>query len=118
MIKIPKELQTVQLLGEIYFPKKVRFDKGLHFRDYVRNSGGFTNHALKRRSYIVYANGEVKSTKRVLFFNAHPKVKPGSEIYVPKKGEKKGITTTEAISMTTGLASLALIIVTLLDRNK
>lgn len=118
IIKIPKKLQTVQLYGEIYFPKKVRYDKMSKFRDYIRGAGGFTNAALKRRSYIVYANGEVKSTKKMLFFNSYPKVKPGAEIYVPAKGERKGLTSQEAMGITTGIASLALIIVTILDRIK
>lgn len=118
VIRIPKKLQTVQLFGEIYFPKKVRFDKGITFRDYIRGAGGFTNGALKRRSYVVYANGEVKSTLKILFFNRYPKVKPGAEIYIPKKGERKGLSGQEAIGITTGIASLALIIVTVLDKIK
>lgn len=118
VIRVPKKLQTIQLFGEIYFPKKVRYDRRISFRDYVRGAGGFTNNALRRRSYIVYANGEVKSTRKVLFFNSYPKVKPGAEIYVPKKGEKKGLSSQEAVGITTGIASLALIIVTILDRIK
>lgn len=116
VIKIPKKLQTVQLFGEIYFPKKVRFDKANTFRDYIHGAGGFTNAALKRGSYIVYANGEVKSSRKVLFFNRFPKVKPGAEIYIPKKGERKGLTGQEALGITTGIASVALIIITILDK--
>jgi protein involved in polysaccharide export with SLBB domain len=118
IIKIPKKLQTVQLFGEVYFPKKVRFDRSIGFRDYVRGAGGFTNSALKRRSYIVYANGEVKSTSKVLFFNRYPKVRPGAEIYVPAKKEGRGLNGQEALGITTGIASLALIIVTVLDKIK
>jgi len=76
ILKVPKKLQTVQVFGEIYFPKKVRFERNIGFRDYIRGAGGFTTQALKRRSYIVYANGEVKNTRKVLFFNSYPKVKP------------------------------------------
>jgi protein involved in polysaccharide export with SLBB domain len=118
IIKIPKKLQTVQMFGEVYFPKKVRFDRSYSFRDYVSGAGGFTTQALKRRSYIVYANGEVKNTRKVLFFNSYPKVKPGAEIYVPPKKTKPGLSGQEAIGMATGLASVALIIVTLLDKIK
>jgi protein involved in polysaccharide export with SLBB domain len=118
VLKVPKKLQTVQVFGEIYFPKKVRFDKNISFRDYIRGAGGFTSQALKRRSYIVYANGEVKNTRKVLFFNSYPKVKPGAEIYVPTKRERRGLSGGEAIGMASGLASVALIIVTLLDRIK
>ncbi|SEW03610.1 SLBB domain-containing protein [Chitinophaga arvensicola] len=92
VIKVPKLLQTVQLYGEVYFPKKVRFDKKYRFRDYITGAGGFTSQALKRRSYIIYANGEVKNTRKVFFFNSYPKVRPGSEIYVPTKKEHRGLT--------------------------
>lgn len=116
VLKVPKKLQTVQVFGEIYFPKKVRFDKNISFRDYIRGAGGFTSQALKRRSYIVYANGEVKNTRKVFFFNSYPKVKPGAEIYVPTRRERKGLSGPEAIGIASGLASVALIVVTLLDR--
>ncbi|MCK7558120.1 SLBB domain-containing protein [Chitinophaga sedimenti] len=74
VIRIPKRMQTVQMFGEVYFPKKVRFDKNYTFRDYVRGAGGFTSSGLRRKSYVVYANGEVKSTKRVLFLIVIPKL--------------------------------------------
>jgi len=108
----------VQVFGEIYFPKKVRFERNIGFRDYIRGAGGFTTQALKRRSYIVYANGEVKNTRKVLFFNSYPKVKPGAEIYVPTKRDRKGLSGQEAIGLASGLASIALIVVTLMDRIK
>lgn len=115
IIHVPKKLQTVQLFGEIYFPKKVRFDDNASFRTYVRGAGGFTSQALRRRSYIVYANGEVKSTRKLLFFNSFPKVKPGSEIYVPTRPERKGINPA-AVGLLTGLASVALIVITIIDK--
>jgi protein involved in polysaccharide export with SLBB domain len=118
VIKVPKKLQTVQLFGEVYFPKKVRFDKNFSFRNYVRGAGGFTAQALRRRSYIVYSNGEVKSTRKALFFNSYPKVKPGAEIYVPSKPERKGLSAGTAVALGSGLASIALVIVTILNTVK
>ncbi|SFE26091.1 protein involved in polysaccharide export, contains SLBB domain of the beta-grasp fold [Chitinophaga sp. CF118] len=118
IIKVPKKQQTVQMFGEVYFPKKVRFDKNYTFRDYVRGAGGFTGLALKRRSYIVYSNGEVRSTKRALFFNSYPKVKPGAEIYVPAKKPKAGLSSGEAVGLASALASVALVIVTIINSTK
>ncbi len=114
VIKVPKRLQTVQLFGEVYFPKKVRYDGKYKFRNYIHGAGGFTAQALKRRSYIVYANGEVKNTKKVFFFNSYPAVRPGAEIYVPTRKERKGLSTGEAVGLASGVASVALVIVTLL----
>lgn len=118
IIRIPKKIQTVQLFGEVYFPKKVRYESALSFRSYVRGAGGFTSQALKRRSYVVYANGEVKSTRRALFFNKYPKLKPGAEIYVPAKPERKGITASATVGLASALASLALVIVTVINASK
>ena len=118
VLKIPKKLQTVQMYGEIYFPKKIRFDHGYAFRDYVRGAGGFTSTALKRRSYVVYANGEVKSTRKIFFFNKYPKVKPGAEVFIPSKRERKGLSGQEVVGLSSGIASIALIIVTILTRVK
>jgi protein involved in polysaccharide export with SLBB domain len=118
VIKVPKKLQTVQMFGEVYFPKKVRFDKNSTFRDYVRGAGGFTAQALKRRSYIVYSNGEVKSTRKTLFFNSYPKVKPGAEIYVPIKKQRAGLSGGEAVGLASALASMALVIVTIINATK
>jgi len=118
IIRIPKKLQTVQLFGEVYFPKKVRFDNNFSFRTYVRGAGGFTSQALKRRSYIVYANGEVKSTRRTLFFNSYPKVKPGAEIYVPAKPERRGLPATALVGLASAAASLALVIVTIINTTR
>lgn len=118
ILKIPKKLQTVQLFGEIYFPKKIRFDHGYSFRDYIRGAGGFTSSALKRRSYVVYPNGEVKSTRKVFFFNKYPRVKPGTEVYIPSKRDKKGLSGQEIVGLSSGIASIALIIVTILTRTK
>lgn len=118
IVRVPKKLQTVQMFGEVYFPKKVRFDKNYTFRDYVRGAGGFTSSALRRRSYIVYANGEVKSSRKALFFNRYPKVRPGAEIYVPAKSPHKGISSGEAVGLASALASIALVIVTIINTTK
>jgi len=118
VLKIPKKLQTVQIMGDIYFPKKIRYDRSYTFRDYVRGAGGFTSSALKRRSYVVYPNGEVKSTRKIFFFNRYPKVKPGAEVYVPSRKDKRGLTGQELVGLGTGIASIALIIVTILTRTK
>lgn len=85
IIRIPKLLQTVRVGGEVQFPTTTRFEKGLSFTDYVSRGGGFTSKSRKRLSYVLYANGEVKRTKKFLFFNSYPRVEPGSEVVVAIK---------------------------------
>lgn len=118
IIRIPKEQQIVRVNGEILYPSAVVFDKGKTFRDYVSNAGGFAPDALKHGAYIVYPNGTVKSTGKFLFFNSYPRVKPGSEIYVPKKPERRGLSTGEVIGITSGLASIGAVILGILSLHK
>jgi hypothetical protein len=83
------------------------------FKSYISRSGGFSDRSLKRRSYILYANGAVKSTRKILFFNNYPQVNPGAEIFIPKKLEKKPLSAAEIVGISSGLASLAVIILNL-----
>lgn len=110
VLRVPKQQQVVRVNGEVLYPSAVVFEKGKSFDDFVSNAGGYSPQALKRGAYVVYPNGTVKGTRKFLFFNNHPDVKPGSEIYVPKKPERRGNTTQEFIGITTALASLGAII--------
>ena len=115
VLRVPKKQQIVRVNGEVLYPSAVVFNSDKTFKEYVLNAGGFTPRALKRGAYIVYANGTVKGTRKVLFFfNSHPEVKPGSEIYVPRKPEPKGDTGQQIIGYSTALASLAAIILTII----
>jgi protein involved in polysaccharide export with SLBB domain len=118
VIRIPKQQQTVSVNGEVLYASSVVYTNGKSFRGYVLNAGGYSPRALKRGGYVVYPNGTVKGTNKFLFFNIHPKVKPGSEIYVPTKPEPKGNTTQEILAYTTGLASLGAIILGILSLRK
>ena len=93
------------------YPSAVVYSNSKSFKEYVLNAGGFTPQALKSGAYIVYANGTVKGTRKVLFFNSHPEVKPGSEIYVPKKPEPKTNAIQEILGLTTGLVSILAIVI-------
>ncbi|HTJ10949.1 MAG TPA: SLBB domain-containing protein [Dinghuibacter sp.] len=112
IIKIPKQLETVSLYGEIFYPKQVRFDKRFRFKDFISQGGGFTTRALRRGSYVVYPNGEVASTRKVFLFNHFPKVKPGSEIFVPAKKEHRGLDATAIVGIVTAVATVAALIIT------
>jgi protein involved in polysaccharide export with SLBB domain len=118
VLRVPKQQQTVRVNGEVLYPSAVVYNKGKSFSAFVLNAGGFSPNALKSGAYVVYPNGTVKGTRKILFFNSHPSVKPGSEIYVPKKPVKKGNTTQEILAFTTGLASLGAIILGILTLSK
>ena len=110
IIKVPKKTETVQTFSGVYFPKKIVYRDGLSVKQVIRESGGVTPGGQRKKSYVVYPNGEVRSTKSFLFVRSYPNVKPGSEIYVPIKAATKGTSAAEIVALSTGLATLFLII--------
>jgi protein involved in polysaccharide export with SLBB domain len=118
IIKVPRQLQTVQAFGGIFISKKVVYREGLTFRQVINESGGFSGNALKRRSYVVYPNGEVRSTKKFLFFNNFPEIKPGSEVYIPLKDQGRRVNSQEIISYTTALVSVAAMVFGIINITK
>jgi len=115
IIRIPKELQTVQVLGNVLRPSFVRFDEGESFKYYINHSGGFSSNSLKRKSYVVYANGDTKATRRVLFFRKYPEVTPGAKIYVPEKPERTNkMSVGEIIGVSSSLITMTALIMSLL----
>lgn len=91
ILRIPKEPQTVRVQGELLYPTSTRFMKGMPFKHYISEAGGFTELSSRKRAYIIYANGSVDRTHKVLgLVNIYPKVEPGSEIIVPKLNLKTG----------------------------
>ena len=114
ILRVPKQLQTVKITGEVLYPVTTIYSSGRVFKDYISQAGGFSDRSLKRRSYVIYANGSVKSTRKFLFFNNFPIVKPGAEIFVPKKAEKEPLSVQGIVGISTALASLAAIILTVI----
>lgn len=118
IISIPKQLQTVRLRGDVIYPTTVRHEENRPMSFYINRAGGFDNRAKKRRTYVVYANGEVARTKNFLFFKSYPPVEPGAEIIVPSKGPRIPFMPGEIIGISTGLATLALILTQIDFNNK
>jgi protein involved in polysaccharide export with SLBB domain len=115
---VPKELQTVRINGEVLFPVSTNYHKSKSLKNYINSAGGFTSEAIPRKTIVKYANGYVKSTSSILGLKFYPNVEPGAEVYVPTKPEKREISTQEVIGWTTGIATLGLIIVNILQTNQ
>jgi len=113
VLRIPKQLQTVKVNGEVLYPVTTIFSQGRGFKHYISQGGGFSNKSLKRRSYVIYANGAVKSTSKMFLFNNYPAIEPGSELFVPQKEDKRPLSAAEIVGVSSGLASLAVIILNL-----
>ncbi|GAB3421146.1 SLBB domain-containing protein [Niabella aquatica] len=117
IIRVPTLLQTVKVTGEVLRPISVVYKPGKPFKYYINSAGGFTRSAYKRGSFISNANGSVMGTTKVLFFNNYPAVTPGSEISVPQKVKKEGMSAQGWFGIGTAAASIAAIIFAILNNS-
>ncbi len=107
---IPKKTETIRLRGKLLYPTTVRFEEGKSLKHYINSAGGFDNRAKRNGTYVVYANGEVSRTKRFLWFKFYPKAARGAEIIVPARPLKIPLRIQDVVAVTSGLATLALVI--------
>ena len=110
ILNVPKLLQTVRLRGDVVYPTTLRHEQGRSLRFYINSAGGFDRRANRKQTYVVYANGAVKRTKGAFGVRAYPAVEPGAEVIIPSKGPKVPLRLGELVGVTTGLATLALVI--------
>jgi protein involved in polysaccharide export with SLBB domain len=112
ILYIPRSSQTVKVLGEVMYQSYVVYNNNLGLKDYITASGGFSNKALRKNTFIMYPNGQVVGTKSFLGINVYPRVLSGSIIIVPKKNiDISGkLNVAEIVTMTSSLTStLALV---------
>ncbi|HKL71561.1 MAG TPA: SLBB domain-containing protein [Marinilabiliaceae bacterium] len=115
---IPRHNQTIQVGGGVLNPLSMPYIGGRGVKYYVKNSGGFALRAKRNRTYVVYPNGSAGATSNFLFFRSYPKVLPGSEIVVPQRPEKEALPVTAWISIGSGISTIALTLVTLINATK
>ncbi|WP_407426693.1 SLBB domain-containing protein [Arcticibacter sp.] len=116
IIRVPKQLQTVKVTGEVLRPINIVYRPGRSMKQYINGAGGYTYNANKRGAYIQYANGSVDAVSKVLFFSNYPPVKPGAEVFVPKRAPREKMNVQGWIGIGTAAASLAAIIVSLFTK--
>ena len=110
-IVIPQFLNTVKISGEVMSSgSTMLFEKGRRVKYYIDYAGGYSNAAKKSKVYVKYMNGKVARAKKM---NGKA-IQPGCEIVVPKD-DKTRMKTTEILSLSSTSASLATVIITLLN---
>ncbi|MCA6459684.1 MAG: SLBB domain-containing protein [Chitinophagaceae bacterium] len=111
---VPKFDGQVKISGAVLMTTQVPYQQKSKFQDYISDAGGFSGDAWRKKAYVVYANGKAATTKHFLFFKFYPKMMPGCELIVPKKLEKKGMSTGEIIGLSSALASLSGVVIAIL----
>ncbi len=103
-IFVPRNLNTVSVLGEVYNPSTFKYDiKNLTVNYYIESAGGLKESSDKKHVYIIKANGSIITNKKTnVFITA---LEPGDVVVVPQKlkyanGQKVFAETVQAISNT------------------
>jgi len=119
IIYIPREQQTVKVLGQVLYPTIVCFDESYTLKEYIQSSGGFADNASKKNIFVIYANGNVSGVKQSLFCWKYPKIEQGSQIVVPEKPMviKTKASIGETVGILTSVSSMLILIYTMLNNN-
>ena len=115
VVLFPKEDSTISILGEVQRETATPYAKGISFREAINRAGGVKRSSDYKNAYVVYQNGDVRGTKNFLFFRSRPKLEPGAIVVVPVKGKRRTTTLQETIGMTSALASLTLLMRSLIQ---
>lgn len=84
-IFIPEYLPSVKISGAVNSPGSVLYRRGENLEYYLSAAGGFAPNAAAKRVSVRFANGEIRTKSKWLFFTTSPTPGPGSEVFVPAK---------------------------------
>jgi protein involved in polysaccharide export with SLBB domain len=110
ILQIPKQLQTVRMVGEVLLPTTTKFEGGRSLRYFISKAGGFAEEARRSKAYVIYANGDAAQTRSFLGIRFYPRVEPGSEIVIPAKPERERLSAASWIGIASSLATLGILI--------
>lgn len=111
---IPQLTNTVKVDGNVMFPNAVAYKDGAKLKHYIEQAGGYGMNAKKSKAIVVYMNGTVARAKK----NSKDLIQPGCQIIVPTKQARKGMSTTEILSLSSTSASLATVVLALINLLK
>lgn len=111
-IHVPLRLETVSVMGAVYYPANIRYKEGVDLMEYISQAGGTTDQADLNRTYVVYANGSVDKVSKTIFGNRYPRIEPGAAIIVPTEPENEGLTVQERTLIFSSIVSVAAVVST------
>lgn len=114
VLTIPQFTSTVKISGEVRYPITINYKKGEKLSYYIKHAGGYTDRAKKGDVYAIYMNGGVSEVSKF----SSGDIKPGCEIVVPTKNVSSKMSTAEVLAISSSTASIATMIVTLVNLLK
>lgn len=107
---VPRRPGTVEVMGEVYNPGLIHFDKRMSLENYIEYAGGFTDFANTKNVSVIYPSGDVK----INGWFGSPKVVEGAIVMIHAKPETVPLNVTEFLrdvaSITASLATIIFII--------
>ena len=113
-LTVPEYTGTVKISGEVRYPITVTFLEGKKLNYYIKHAGGYADRAKKDGAYAIYLNGGVKKISKL----SSKDIQPGMEIVVPAKNLKKKMTTAEIVAIGSSTASIATMLITIVNLLK
>lgn len=83
-IFIPKNPNSINVLGEVLNPIAFEHTKNLSIRSAIDKAGGYQDYANKRKVYVIRANGMIDRASRNIF-SRNINLEPGDTVIVPRK---------------------------------
>lgn len=114
ILTVPQYTSTVKISGEVRYPITINYKKGEKLSYYIKHAGGYSDRAKKSGVYAIYMNGGVSEISKY----SSKDIKPGCEIVVPTKNATRRLSTAEILTIGSSTASIATMIVTLVNLLK
>lgn len=83
-IYIPKRSLTVRVTGEVLSPAGLQFTKDKSPNDYIKEAGGLTYFADKKRAFLLHPDGSAEPLSMSAWNHTPVFVPPGSAIVIPR----------------------------------
>lgn len=83
-IYIPQRPLTVRVMGEVLSPASLQFRSEKSPRDYIAEAGGFTYHADKTRTFVLYPDGSAQPLQVNAWNHKNTFIPPGSAVVIPR----------------------------------
>jgi polysaccharide biosynthesis/export protein len=83
-LSIPRDLNTISVIGEVYNPSTFTFNTGnKSVKYYVESAGGLKENGDRKHTYVIKANGRIITNK--MQHVASLPLEPGDVVVVPQK---------------------------------
>ena len=100
-VHVPDHPGVVQVMGEVYNPGYVQYNRGMGLNNYIEAAGGFTLEARKKYITIIYPNGNVRVKDSFI----PPRIKEGSIVIVHQEEGRLPFDVTEFLKETASIAA-------------